>query len=113
MDIKRKNSVSDQDQTLNWFHWAIGDPGKDEERFYETSPINHVEKIQAPLLIVHGVFDPIVPVEHARRLVGKLKSAGKEFEYHEKRYEAHGFRTPANQVDLYDMIDKFLAKNIK
>ncbi len=113
VDIKNKNAVSGQDQTLNWFHWAIGDPGKDEERFYETSPINHVQKIQAPLLIVHGVFDPIVPVEHARRLVGKLKSAGKEFEYQEKRYEAHGFRTPANQVDLYEMIDKFLAKNIK
>ena len=113
VDIKNKNAVSGQDQTLNWFHWAIGDPGKDQERFYETSPINHVQKIQAPLLIVHGVFDPIVPVEHARRLVGKLKSAGKEFEYQEKRYEAHGFRTPANQVDLYEMIDKFLAKNIK
>ncbi|MCH7509741.1 MAG: S9 family peptidase [Proteobacteria bacterium] len=113
VDIKTKNSVSGQDQDLNWFHWAIGDPGKDKERFYETSPINHVEKIQAPLLIIHGVFDPIVPVEHSRRLVGKLKSAGKEFEYHEKRYEAHGFRTPANQADLYDMIDKFLAKHIK
>ena len=113
VDIKRRNSVSGQDQTLNWFHWAIGDPGKDEERFYETSPINHVQKIQTPLLIIHGVFDPIVPVEHARRLVGKLKSASKEFEYQEKRYEAHGFRTPDNQTDLYEMIDKFLAKNIK
>ena len=111
--MKRKYSVSGQDRLVNWFHWAIGDPDKDKERFYETSPINHVDKIQAPLLIVHGVFDPIVPVEHARRLAGKLKSAGKEFEYQEKRYEAHGFRTPANQVDLYDMIDTFLAKHIK
>lgn len=112
-DIKTNNSVSGQGALVNWFHWAVGDPGENKERFYETSPINHVEKIQAPLLIVHGVFDPIVPVEHSRRLVGKLKSAGKEFEYQEKRYEAHGFRTPANQVDLYEMIDKFLAKNIK
>ncbi|MCZ6687226.1 MAG: S9 family peptidase [Gammaproteobacteria bacterium] len=111
--MKRKYSVSGQDRRVNWFHWAIGDPDKDKERFYETSPINHVDKIQAPLLIVHGVFDPIVPVEHARRLAGKLKSAGKEFEYQEKRYEAHGFRTPANQADLYDMIDTFLAKHIK
>lgn len=112
-DIKTNNSVSGQGALVNWFHWAVGDPGENKERFYETSPINHVEKIQAPLLIVHGVFDPIVPVEHARRLAGKLKSAGKVFEYQEKRYEAHGFRTPANQVDLYEMIDKFLAKNIK
>lgn len=111
--MKRKFAVSGQDNRVDWFHWAIGDPDKDKERFYETSPINHVDKIQAPLLIVHGVFDPIVPVEHARRLAGKLKSAGKEFEYQEKRYEAHGFRTPANQADLYDMIDTFLAKNIK
>ncbi|MCZ6716775.1 MAG: S9 family peptidase [Gammaproteobacteria bacterium] len=113
VDIKKKNSVSGQDELVNWFHWAIGDPGKDKERFYETSPINHVEKIQAPLLIIHGVFDPIVPVEHARRLAGKLKSAGKEFEYQERRYEAHGFRTPANQVDLYDMMDEFLKKNLQ
>ena len=111
--IKKKFSVTGQDSRANWFPWAIGDPAKDKERFYETSPINHVDKIQAPLLIVHGVFDSIVPVEHARRLAGKLKSAGKEFEYQEKRYEAHGFRTPANQIDLYDMIDKFLEKNIK
>ncbi|MCZ6879931.1 MAG: S9 family peptidase, partial [Gammaproteobacteria bacterium] len=66
--MKRKHSVTGQDSRVDWFHWAIGDPDKDKERFYETSPINHVDKIQAPLLIVHGVFDPIVPVEHARRL---------------------------------------------
>ncbi len=113
VDLKRNNSVSGQDMTVNWFHWAVGDPDVDKERFFETSPINHVEKIQAPLLIIHGVFDPIVPVEHARKLVGKLKSADKEFEYQEKRYEGHGFRTPVNQIELYEMIDAFLKENIQ
>ena len=113
VDIKRKHAVSGQDELVNWFHWAVGDPGKDKERFYETSPINHVDKIQAPLLIVHGVFDPIVPVEHARILAGKLKSAGKEYEYQERRYEGHGFRTPVNRADLFDMMDEFLKKNLK
>ncbi|MCH8219757.1 MAG: S9 family peptidase [Proteobacteria bacterium] len=109
VDIDSKNAVSGQDGRLNWFHWAIGDPNKDNKRFSRSSPIEH------------NTFDQIGMTRHMQGLPGmeiastfviEMKPAGKKFEYHEKRYEVHGFRTPANQADFFTMIDDFLTKNL-
>lgn len=48
-------------------------------------------KIRAPLLILHGEDDQLVPVEHARRLEEALRSAGKPFEIVLFPGAGHGF----------------------
>ncbi len=48
-------------------------------------------KIRAPVLILHGEKDELVPVEHARRLAEALRAAGKPFESIFFPGAAHGF----------------------
>jgi len=48
-------------------------------------------RIRAPLLILHGEDDQMVPVEHARRLAEALSAAGKPFERVLFPGAAHGF----------------------
>ena len=42
---------------------------EDREFFREISPIHHVDRIQAPLMVIHGKNDPRVPVGEAEQIV--------------------------------------------
>src|SRR5205085_10064466 len=53
----------------------------DREFLEQISPINHVDKIRAPLLVVHGANDPRVPIGEAEQMVGRLKALGRTVEY--------------------------------
>lgn len=56
--------------------------GLNETERSERSPIDLVDQIKAPVLILHGKKDPRVPVAEAERLVAKLRERGKAFSYH-------------------------------
>ena len=45
------------------------------------SPVDDVDKVSKPMLIVHGDFDQIVPVEHSRRFVDRLENTNADFQY--------------------------------
>ncbi len=44
----------------------------------DVSPIAHISKGDAPTLLCHGNDDPIVPIQHAKRMNKALKRAGVE-----------------------------------
>jgi len=77
----------------------FGDPARDAERYRDRSPLTHVSKIAAPLLILQGENDPRVPRGEAEQVVSALRSAGKMHEYHVYAGEGHGFRTRENLID--------------
>lgn len=45
------------------------------------SPIDEVDKVTKPMLIVHGDFDTTVPVDHSRRFVSRLEDRGADYQY--------------------------------
>ena len=49
---------------------------KTKEYLERIAPINNVEKIKKPLMVVHGQNDPRVPVAEANRMVTALKKRG-------------------------------------
>jgi len=76
----------DEEPLLEW-----GDMSTEEGQKYakEISPILHVDNIKAPVLVLHGTNDPIVPVFHARDLIAKLEKLGKEYDSMFQAYEEH------------------------
>lgn len=50
-----------------------GDPEKDRAALLELSPITHIEKVSAPLLLIQGAMDPRVPVGEAIQMHGALE----------------------------------------
>jgi dipeptidyl aminopeptidase/acylaminoacyl peptidase len=54
-----------------------GTPEKYPERYRERTPLYELERLSAPVLIIHGVQDHNVSVEHAYRLENRMKSLGK------------------------------------
>jgi len=66
-----------------------GTPEELPEEYYIRSPINFVENIKCPLLIIHGEEDIVVPPQHAIRLANRLEQLGKYFEFNILHGEEH------------------------
>ncbi len=90
----------------------IGDPDKDAAQLRDRSPINHVDKIQVPLLMAYGLQDPRVVIDHALNLEKELKKHEVDYELIIEKKEGHGFVRFENQVDFYSRLIEFLDQHI-
>jgi dipeptidyl aminopeptidase/acylaminoacyl peptidase len=89
-----------------------GDFDHDEKLNREVSPLYHVDRIRAPLLIGQGQNDPRVTVDNANAMVKELRAAKREVIYVVYPDEGHGFARPENQMDFYGRVEEFLAKHL-
>jgi dipeptidyl aminopeptidase/acylaminoacyl peptidase len=94
----------------------LGEPEENEAIYRERSPVNHVENIDAPFLIVHGVNDPRVPITQARLLKEALDEAGFEegtdYEYEELGEEGHGSTDIDQKIRSLELLDDFLERRV-
>lgn len=88
----------------------VGTPESNPKFYYERSPINFIDKIKAPVLLLHGAKDPRCPVTEAYQIIDLLKKHGKTFEYKIYPDEGHMFRKLVNRVDSYNRMVEFLKK---
>ncbi len=100
-------------------HWKpgtydlVGNPEVDKELLSERSPINFVDNIKCPILIVQGANDPRVVKTESDRIVEKLKAQNKTVEYLVLDDEGHGFSKVSNQIKVWELICEFLDKYLK
>ena len=84
----------------------------DREFLESISPINHVDKISCPLLVVHGANDPRVPVGEAEQIVDSLRARGMEVEYIRFEDEGHGVVKLPNRIYYTEQVVRFLDKHL-
>ena len=76
------------------------------ERYRERSPINHIDGLSAPMIVLQGLDDEIVPPNQAELMVNSLREKGLPVAYLTFEGEQHGFRQAANirralEAELY------------
>jgi dipeptidyl aminopeptidase/acylaminoacyl peptidase len=71
-----------------------------------------VDKIQAPILVIHGANDPRVPVGEAEQIVERLKQRGRQVEFLRFEDEGHGIAKIPNRVKAYTTIGDFLERTL-
>lgn len=100
-------------ETLELLQHRIGDPSKDKERLIRQSPITHVEKAGAPVLLIAGTEDQRVTYAQSRSMVNALKKANKEVEYLEVDGAGHGIFNRRQHAELvYREVVTFLGKHL-
>ena len=88
----------------------VGDVEKDEELNRRISPLFHVDKIRAPLLIGQGANDPRVNINESNQIVEALRKRGLPVTYVVYTDEGHGFARPENRLDFFGRAEEFLAR---
>jgi dipeptidyl aminopeptidase/acylaminoacyl peptidase len=88
-----------------------GTPEERPEIYAKSETLARMDAITAPVLIMHGEQDVRAPFENFTLAVERLTELGKEFE--SMTYpEGHGFRDPANSIDMYSRLEAFFRKHL-
>ncbi|MEO6334354.1 MAG: alpha/beta fold hydrolase [Pyrinomonadaceae bacterium] len=93
----------------------LGFPDKNPEAYKRSSPITYADKLERPLLILHGMSDDNVPVQDSIQMMEKLIRLGKTKYFETMLYpsENHGFVRPESWTDEYERILAFFEKHLK
>ncbi|HKI74491.1 MAG TPA: prolyl oligopeptidase family serine peptidase, partial [Pseudomonadales bacterium] len=84
--------------------------GHDEAQLAAYSPVNHVDKLKAPVLIAHGKKDPRAPFKHAEELRAAMDKAHKKYQWFIKGREGHGFYNDDDERQYLKTVLKFLHR---
>ncbi len=94
------------------FYERMGDPNTPEGKaqLLRQSPLTAAEKIKTPLLVIQGANDPRVTKRESDQIVIALRDRGFPVEYLVAPDEGHGFARPVNNMAMFALAEKFLAK---
>jgi dipeptidyl aminopeptidase/acylaminoacyl peptidase len=95
--------------------WFGGTPDKARAKYEAASPVTYVHKKAAPLLLLHGSADLVVPLEQSQLLAQKLKKAGAKVTLLTFEHAAHDFDEAGdtNALLAAAAVEAFLQDQLK
>ncbi len=105
--------IANEDPSLREYDLAtMGDPVKNKALYEDRSPINFVDQIKAPLLLLAGGNDPRCPAEESQQVADAVKKHGGTVQVKIYKDEGHGFARVENQIDAYQRASDFLKVHV-
>jgi dipeptidyl aminopeptidase/acylaminoacyl peptidase len=105
--------IENEDPVLQQSDLAtMGDVVKNKALYQERSPINFIDQIKAPLLLLAGGHDPRCPKSETQQVVDAIKKRGGTIDYKIYENEGHGFARVENQIDAYKRVADFLEAHV-
>jgi dipeptidyl aminopeptidase/acylaminoacyl peptidase len=89
-----------------------GDPSLDAPLLRDLSPIHRIDRLRAPLLVVHGDEDTNVPVEEAEQVVAALAARGIPHQYLLFPGEGHELLETENRVTFVQATVGWTAQHL-
>jgi dipeptidyl aminopeptidase/acylaminoacyl peptidase len=92
----------------------FGDPKNpaDAQYQHDRSPLNFVDRIQRPLMVVQGDHDARVKKDQSDRIVAALQRRQVPVHYLVLENEGHGFSKNENLLLAYQLSDRFLDRYV-
>jgi dipeptidyl aminopeptidase/acylaminoacyl peptidase len=91
---------------------TMGDPVANKTLFADRSPINFIDQVKAPLLLLAGGNDPRCPKSETLAVVDAVKKRGGRIDYKIYDNEGHGFTRVEDQIDAYKRVADFLLAHV-
>jgi dipeptidyl aminopeptidase/acylaminoacyl peptidase len=105
--------IENEDPVLQQSDLAtMGDPVKNKALYEERSPINFIDQIKAPLLLLAGGHDPRCPKSETTQVVDAIRKRGGTVDAKVYENEGHGFARVENQIDAYKRVADFLLAHV-
>jgi len=120
------NGVSDLRKMLNDArrdhgndHWIVGywedwygATAKEREAIDALSPTSHAESFRAPVLLIHGRDDTVVPIGQSKRMRKALRRAKRDVEFVQLKGEDHWLSSEETRVELLRIIAEFIEEHL-
>ena len=90
-----------------------GHPIHDRNLLRELSPVHRMDRLAAPLMVVHGKFDTNVPVHEAELAVHGAMAAGVPFRYLLFDDEGHEFQRTGNRLRFVHEIVDWVGEHLR
>ncbi|HKJ84823.1 MAG TPA: prolyl oligopeptidase family serine peptidase, partial [Spirochaetia bacterium] len=85
---------------------------EDRELLERISPINRIDRIAAPLLIIQGDNDERVPLTESIQMYERLRELGRTVELMRFADEGHGVTRLANRIEAYTRVAQWLREHL-
>ncbi|HEX4439684.1 MAG TPA: prolyl oligopeptidase family serine peptidase [Thermoanaerobaculia bacterium] len=93
--------------------FGMGDPWTARSRYLENSPVLYLDRVETPLLIVHGSEDDAVAVHLAEEVFVDLRRLGKEVVFARYEGEGHSLESDANRRDYVNRMIGWFDEHLK
>jgi len=109
VQLYEAGDIQDSRYGQNYLAKVIGKEARELAKF---SPVAQVEKIELPLLLIHGEKDNRAHFSHYEILAAALTKHNKKFDSLIFDKEGHGIATEANRAIYFKRIASFLATHL-
>jgi dipeptidyl aminopeptidase/acylaminoacyl peptidase len=96
--------------SLTFWREAMGPTVPGAPSLKSISPIAYAARADAPILLIHGQDDSVVPLEQSQIMYSALKSAGKPVEFIQTKSEDHWLSREATRVETLKAAVAFVEK---
>lgn len=98
-----------------WTTSRIGTPAEHPEVYAQASPVSHMDRLQTPLLVLHGTADVNVPYLHSVKLLDEVMKKGKGHLVSFMAYpgEFHYFTREHVLRDAWNRVARFWDAHLK
>lgn len=93
-----------------WLRFMGAENARDD-KLDEISPAMLAERVQVPVLLIHGRDDTVVPPQQSRLMADALKKAGKPVEYTVLAGDDHWLSRGETRLQMLRSVVAFLEKN--
>jgi dipeptidyl aminopeptidase/acylaminoacyl peptidase len=108
LEEAKKNNYGKKGMVADWWSRSMGD----EKHLHKVSPWAQASRARAPILLIHGTEDTVVPIEQSRRMNDKLRDEGKKVTYVELNGDDHWLSSASMRTQMLIEVEKFLAATV-
>jgi dipeptidyl aminopeptidase/acylaminoacyl peptidase len=90
----------------------LGTPDESPELYRTASAITFIDRLQSPVMILHGTDDPNVSILQSLQLIDALLANGKRFEFEVYPGELHFFTRSRSWIDAFAKMERFFGQEL-
>jgi dipeptidyl aminopeptidase/acylaminoacyl peptidase len=112
--LRHDRALYTAERSSGFLYWrvSIGELGRDDDALAATSPARMADRITAPVLLIHGKVDDVVPPQQSEMMARVLRAAGKPHELLLIEGGDHTLFEIGMRKTAYARMDAFVARHL-
>jgi dipeptidyl aminopeptidase/acylaminoacyl peptidase len=110
LTYQHKLAAGPTSAALRYWHAFMGVDTSSDSRLAAITPAALADKADAPILLIHGKDDTIVPIDQSETMESALKRAGKPVEFMKMNNEDHWLSRGESRIEMLKAAVAFVEK---